>query len=67
MCQFVRRLGIVSPQNTAVSFLGIYLKDSPPTHKDTCTTMLINALLIGRNWKNIMCPAYEMCRDNDRD
>ena len=67
MGQFVRRLGIVSPQNRAVAFLGIYLKDAPSSHKDTCTNMFIAALLIANNWTNIMCPAYEMCRDNDTD
>lgn len=40
------------PQDPATPLLGIYPKDAPSYHKDTCSTMLIVALFKGgRNWK----------------
>jgi hypothetical protein len=41
--QFLRKLGIVLPQDQAIPLLGIYLKDTPTSHKDTCSTMFIAA------------------------
>jgi hypothetical protein len=49
-CQFLRKL----PQDPdpATPFLVIYLKDAPPSHKDTCSTMFIAAsFIVARNWK----------------
>jgi hypothetical protein len=58
--QFLRKLGIILPQVPALPFLGIYPKDAPPSHKDTCSTMFIAALcVIFRNWKPLRCPATE--------
>ena len=50
--QFLRKLGIVLPQDPAIPLLGKYPKDAPPYFKDTCSTMFIVALfIIARNWK----------------
>jgi hypothetical protein len=47
---FLRKLGIVVPQDQAIPLLGIYCKDAPIYHKDTCSTMFIAALFgIARN------------------
>jgi hypothetical protein len=40
------KLGIILPQGPAVLLLDIYLKDAPPPHKDTCSTVFIAALFI---------------------
>ena len=34
------------PEGSAIPFLGIYPKDAPPYHKDTCSTMFIAALFV---------------------
>ena len=40
--------------------LGIHPKDSPPYHKDTCSTMFTAALfIITRSWKQPKCPSIE--------
>jgi hypothetical protein len=40
--------------------LGIYTKDAPPCHRDTCSTMFIAALfVIARCWKQPRCPMTE--------
>jgi hypothetical protein len=40
--------------------LGLYPKDSPISHKDTCLPMFIAALfIIARNWKQPRCPSTE--------
>jgi hypothetical protein len=44
--QFFRKLEIVLPEDPAIPLLGIYPKDVPLSHKDTCFTMFIAALLI---------------------
>ena len=36
---FLRKLGIVLPQDTAIPLLGSYSKDAPPSHKDIYSTM----------------------------
>jgi hypothetical protein len=47
-----RKLDIVQPEDPAIPFLGIYLKDAPTCSKDTCSTMFIAALfIIARRWK----------------
>jgi hypothetical protein len=52
--------GIVLPQDPDIPLQGIYPKDAPPSHKDTCSTMFIAALfLITRNWKQPRCPSTE--------
>jgi hypothetical protein len=57
---FLRRLGIVLPQDPAIPLLGIYPKDAPLYHRDTCSTMFIVVLfIIARNWKQPRCPSTE--------
>jgi hypothetical protein len=47
-------------EDPAIPFLGIYLKDAPPCHRDTCFTMFIAPLfVIGRSWKQPRCPKTE--------
>ena len=47
---FLRKLGIDVPRDLDIPFLGIYPKDAPSYHKDTCSTMVIVALfIIARN------------------
>ena len=51
---------IILPEGPDKLFLGIYPKDAPPYHKDTCSTMLIAALsVIVRSWKHTKCPTRE--------
>ncbi|KAM7332940.1 hypothetical protein ACRRTK_006260 [Alexandromys fortis] len=47
-------------QDPAIPLLGIYPKDALPYHRDTCSTVLIAALLIiTRPWKQPRCPSAE--------
>ena len=56
--RFLRRLGIVLPQDPAIPLLGIYPKDAPLFHQDTCSCMFIVALfIIPRVWKQPRCPS----------
>ena len=49
---FLRKLGIVLTQDSAIPLLGIYSEDVPPSHKDSCSTMFIAiSFIIARNWK----------------
>jgi hypothetical protein len=51
---------IVLPQNPVIPFPSIYQKDTPPSHKHTCSPMFIAALfIIARNWKQPRCPSTE--------
>ena len=51
---------IVLPDDTAISLLVIYPKDSPTYNKYTCSTMFIAALfIIARSWKEPRCPSTE--------
>ena len=57
---FLRKLDIVLPEETAIPFLGIYLKDAPTCNKDTCSTMFTAALfIIASSWKEPRCPSIE--------
>jgi hypothetical protein len=58
--QFLRKLDIVLPEDTAIPLLGIYPEDAPTCNKDTCSTMFIAALfIIARSWKEPRCPSTE--------
>jgi hypothetical protein len=59
--RFLRRLGVILPQDPAIVLLGIYTKDVPPSHRIlTCSTVFIAALFITvRNWKQCRCPSTE--------
>jgi hypothetical protein len=54
--QFLRKLGIVLPQDLAIPFLGIYPKVVPPSHKDICSTLFIAALFIIETGNNSDVP-----------
>ena len=55
-----QKFGIDPPQDPPIKLLHIYPKDLPPYYKNTCSTMLIEALLIiVRNWKQLRCPLTE--------
>jgi hypothetical protein len=53
-----QKTGEVLLQDTAISLLGIYSKDTLSYHKDTCSTIFIVALfIIARSWKQSRCPS----------
>jgi hypothetical protein len=55
--RFLRKFEIDLPEDSAIPLLGIYPKDAPPYHEDTCSTMFIAALsVIARSWKQPRCP-----------
>ena len=57
---FLRKLGIVPPQNPATLVLDKYPKDVPASHKDPCSIVFIAALfIIARNWTKLTCPSDE--------
>jgi hypothetical protein len=58
--QFLRKLGIVLLQDPTVPLRGIYPKDDPLYHRDTCSIMFTEALfIISRNWKQPRYPSTE--------
>jgi hypothetical protein len=47
-----RNLGIYLPQDPDIPLLGIYSKNTPFYHKDTCSIIFIASLIAtSRNWK----------------
>jgi hypothetical protein len=55
-----QKTGNRSFQDLALTFLGIFPKDAPPYHRDTCSTIFIAALFaIARNWKQPRCLSTE--------
>jgi hypothetical protein len=46
MWHFLRKFGVVLTQEAAISLLGIYPRDNPPYHKDTCSTLFTVTLFI---------------------
>lgn len=56
---FLKKLGIALPLDPSI-LLDRCPKDAPLCHRDTCSTMLIAALLvIVRNWKQPRCFSTE--------
>ena len=56
---FLRKLKIELPYNSAIPLLGIY-PDKTIVQKDTCTPMVIAALLtIAKTWKQPKCPSTD--------
>ena len=47
----LRKLEIVLPEDPAIPILGIYMKDAPPYHKDTCSSMFTAVLIITNKQK----------------
>jgi hypothetical protein len=46
VCQFLRKLDIVLPEDPEIPLLGIYSEDVPTGNKDTCSTMFMAVLFI---------------------
>jgi hypothetical protein len=47
-------------EDPAITLLGVYPKDAPSCHRDTCSTMFIATLfVIARSWKQPRCPMTE--------
>jgi hypothetical protein len=44
--QFLRKLGIVLPEDPAIPLMSIFPEDAPTCNKDTCSTMFIEVLFI---------------------
>ena len=58
--QFLRKLGIILPEDLAIPLLGIYPEESPACNKDTYSTMFIAGLfIIVKSWKEPRCPSME--------
>jgi hypothetical protein len=58
--QFLRKLGILLPENPDIPLLDIYSKAAPTCNKDTCSTMFIAALfIIAIIRKEPRCPSTE--------
>jgi hypothetical protein len=63
--QFLRKLGIVLPQDPAIPLLGIHQKDAPPFTKILLSLVHSSAWFIAalfvivRNWKQPRCPQTE--------
>jgi hypothetical protein len=56
--QFLRKLDIVLLEEQAV-FLGIHPEDAPTCHKDTYSTMFMEALfIVARSWNESRCPCF---------
>ena len=54
--RFPKKLGIKSPYDPVIPFLGIYPEETK-IEKDTCTPMFTLALFtIARTWKQPRCP-----------
>ena len=49
---------IVLSEEPAIELLGIYPKDIPPNHKDTCSTMfIVPGSVIAKRMKELRCPS----------
>jgi hypothetical protein len=58
--QFLRKLGIVLPEDLAIPLLCIYPEVVHTCNKDTCSNLFIAALfIIARSWKEPRCPSTE--------
>lgn len=45
-------------EDTAIPLLGIYCRNAPSYHKDTCSAMFKAALfMLARKWKQYLCPS----------
>ena len=54
--RFLKKLGIKSPDDPAIPFLGIYTEEKKIA-RDTCIQLFIAALFtIARTWKQPRCP-----------
>ena len=54
--RFLRKLGIVLPEDPVIPLRGIYIEDAPTCNKDACSTMSLTVLfIIARSWKQPRC------------
>ena len=57
--RFLKKLGIKSPYDPAIPFLGIYAEETR-VEKDTCIPLFIVAqFTIARTWKQLRCPSTD--------
>jgi len=57
---FLRKLGIVVPEDPTIPLLGIYTNDAPPSHKDMCSPLFTAVLsMIARNSRQARCLSAE--------
>ena len=57
--RFLKKLGIKSPYDPVIPFLGIYPEETK-IEKDTCIQLFIAALfIIARTWKQPRCPSAD--------
>ena len=58
--QFLRKLGIILPEDPAIPYLGKYPENPSACNKDTYSAMIIAALFtIARSWKEPRYPSTE--------
>ena len=56
----LRKLNIVLPEDPLVPLLDVYPEDDLTCNKDTCSIVVITALIIiARSWKEPRCPSTE--------
>jgi hypothetical protein len=71
--QFLRKLGIVLPQELSIPLLGIFPKDISPSYMNTCSNKFIAALFINIQklekkqvwWHMYLIPALRRQRQAD--
>jgi hypothetical protein len=64
ICSFLRIMGIVLPQDSAIPFLGIFPKDDLLSYKDACSTVFtVGLFIIARHWKQPRCPSTEWIKN----
>ena len=58
--RFLKKLGMLLPEDSVIPLLDLYPEDSPVCNKHTCSTMFIEALfIIARSWEEPRCPSTE--------
>lgn len=64
--QFLGKLGLHLPLDTAITHVDIYPKDASSYYRDTCSSMFLAALFpIARNWEDLVFPSTEKLRKYD--
>jgi hypothetical protein len=60
MWKLLRKLEIDLPEDSSITLLGIYPKETPPNQKNISSTTFIETLfVITRSWKQPRCPSME--------
>jgi hypothetical protein len=56
ICQFLRKLEILLPEDPVILLPGIYPEDAPKFNNDICSALSIAAsFIIARTWKQPRC------------